>query len=73
MYVATFVEETGYRWVYSVDSRGVRQGFRTVPPGADISGAVEALWVELNRSDPLWPAGFSPARLPSGPDGPLLA
>lgn len=52
VYVATFTEESGYRWVYSVDSRGMRVGLKTVPPGADFNPIVDALWAELDREDP---------------------
>lgn len=68
VYVATFTEESGYRWVYSVDSRGVRVGLKTVPPGADFNFAVDALWAELDRTDPPWGDVF-----PCSPASRLLA
>lgn len=59
---APFTEETGYRWLWSVDSRGVRVGLRTVPPGADFTPYVDALWEELDRVDPM-PDGVSSREL----------
>jgi hypothetical protein len=57
-YVATFTEASGYRWVYSVDSKGVRVGLKCVPPGADFNPYLDALWDELDRVDPM-PGGVS--------------
>lgn len=66
VYVAAFTEETGYRWVWSVNSAGVRVGLRSVPPGADFTIYIDALWDELDRLDPI---GVTPAdasfRVPS--------
>jgi hypothetical protein len=50
--VATFTEESGYRWVWSVDSKGVRVNLKCVPPGADFNPYVDELWEELDRVDP---------------------
>lgn len=62
VYVATFTETTGYRWVYSVDSHGVRVGLKCVPPGADFTPYLDALWDELDRVDPM-PGASSSADL----------
>lgn len=51
VYVASFTEETGYRWVYSVSSKGVRVGIKSVPPGADFTPYLDALWDELDHED----------------------
>ena len=63
VFVASFTEDTGYRWVYSVDSRGVRVGLKTVPPGADFNPVIDALWSELERVDPTPVFGVSGLRL----------
>src|SRR5689334_6498938 len=51
--VAPFTQESGYRWLWSVDSKGVFVSLRTVPPGADFTPYVDALWDELDRVDPM--------------------
>jgi hypothetical protein len=61
--VAAFTEESGYRWIWSVDSRGIRVGLKTVPPGADFNPYVDALWDELDRLDPMPDAASSPRTL----------
>jgi hypothetical protein len=58
--VAPFTEQTGYRWIWSVDSKGVRVGLKAVPPGADFMPYVDALWEELDRVDPMPDASSSP-------------
>lgn len=61
--VAPFTQDSGYRWLWSVDSRGVMVSLRTVPPGADFNPYVEALWEELDRVDPMPDASSSPRTL----------
>lgn len=63
VYVATFTEESGYRWVYSVDSKGVRVGLKCVPPGADFTPYLDELWAELDRVDPMPGASSSSVSL----------
>lgn len=63
VYVAPFTEETGYRWVWSVNSKGVRVGIKCVPPGADFTGYTDELWDELDRVDPTPDASSSPRTL----------
>lgn len=58
VYVASFTEASGYRWIYSVSSQGVRVGLRCVPPGADFTPYTDALWDELDREDAM-PGGAS--------------
>jgi hypothetical protein len=58
--VAPFTEESGYRWIWSVDSRGVRVGLKCVPPGADFNPYTDALWDELDRVDPMPDGASSP-------------
>jgi hypothetical protein len=58
VYVASFTEASGYRWVYSVDSNGVRVNLKCVPPGADFMPIIDDLWAELDRVDPM-PGGAS--------------
>ena len=69
VYVATFTESSGYRWVYSVDDKGVRIGLRCVPPGADFTPYLDELWAELERDYPM-PGASSSA---SSPDLRLIA
>ena len=63
VYVATFTEDTGYRWMYSVDSRGGRVGLKPLPPGADFNPIIDALWAELERVDPRPASAASGLRL----------
>jgi hypothetical protein len=63
VYVAPFTEETGYRWVWSVNSKGHRVGLKCVPPGADFTSYTDALWEELDRLDPMPDAASSPRTL----------
>jgi hypothetical protein len=53
VYVAPFTEESGYRWVWSVSSKGVRVGLKCVPPGVDFNPYLDDLWAELDREDPV--------------------
>jgi hypothetical protein len=62
VYVASFTEESGYRWVYSVDSKGVRVGLKSVPPGADFTPYLDELWDKLDQQDPM-PGGASSREL----------
>lgn len=53
VWFATFTEESGHRWVFSVDSRGVRVNLRVIAPDQDPVAILDALWAELDRADPM--------------------
>lgn len=56
VYISRFTMADGYRWVWSVDSRGVQVNLKTVAPDADPAPIVAALRAELDRLDPIPPA-----------------